>query len=62
MPLSENALLKPNYPTEIGVEGSSTDDKLLQPLKASASPLFPTDFKLGNLGPFTKFFELYSIL
>ena len=30
MPLFENALLKPYYPTEIGVEGSSTDDKLWQ--------------------------------
>lgn len=62
MPLSENAPLKPYYPTEIGVEGRSTDDKLLQPLKASYSPLFPTDFKLGNLGPLTNFPELYSIL
>ena len=62
MPLSENALLKPYVPTESGVEGSSTDDKLLQPLKASYSPRFPTDFKLGNLGPFTNSFEFYSIL
>ena len=38
MPLSENAASQPCSPTEIGVEGSSTDDKLLQPLKASASP------------------------
>ena len=29
MPLSENAKLQPYDPTEIGDEGSSTDDKLL---------------------------------
>ena len=38
MPLPENASLQPYYPSEIGVEGSSTDDKLLQPLKALSSP------------------------
>lgn len=62
MPLEANASLHPLFPTERGVEGSSTDDKLIQSLKALSSPYSPIDFRLWNLGPFTKFLQPLNIL
>ena len=62
MPLEANASLHPLFPTEKGVEGSSTDDKLIQSLKARSSPYSPIDFRLGNLGPFTKFLQPLNII